>query len=220
MVAFNTAALFAALLSFAISSFSISHSGPAATGGVEGRVTVRQLPVRVANRYAGTGTATRAVESLPAIAFIEGSIMGAPPVMANAAEMAQQDTSFSPGFVVLPVGATLRFPNHDKFFHNVFSYSKTKRFDLGRYPKGEAKTVTFDKPGTVAVFCEIHKWMRGAVLVLDNPYYATVREDGTFTIPDVPPGHYTLSIWHAERGKKSFDVVVPSSGMAHVNATL
>lgn len=215
MIAPKAVALFVAQFSFAL---SLMH--PAASGGIEGRVMVRQMPVRVANRYAGSGTKTREVESLPAIVFIEGSVPGSPQVRVNAPEMAQQDTSFQPAVVIVPVAAALRFVNHDMFFHNVFSYSKTKRFDLGRTPKGEVKTVTFDKAGTVAVFCEIHKWMRGAVLVVENPYYATVRADGTFTIPNVPPGKYKLSIWHAERGKKTVDVVVPQTGMAHVDATL
>lgn len=214
MFAFKAAALIAVVVSFAL---PLAHR---VAGGIEGRVTVRQVPARVASRYAGSGTATRAVESLPAIVFVEGSVPGSPQVRVSASEMAQQDTAFKPAVVTVPVGAALQFVNHDKIFHNVFSYSKTKRFDLGRNPKGEAKTVTFDKAGTVTVFCEIHKWMRGAVLVLENPFFATVRDDGTFTIPNVPPGKYKISIWHAERGKKTIDVVVPSSGMARVDATL
>jgi hypothetical protein len=122
--------------------------------------------------------------------------------------------------LVVPVGASVRFPNQDKFFHNVFSYSKTKRFDLGRYPRGEAKTVQFDKPGPVSVFCEIHKWMRGAIVAVENPFYAVARADGSFSIPNVPPGKYQLTVWHAERGKKTFTVVVPQNGVARIDATL
>jgi len=190
------------------------------SGGIEGRVTVRQLPAQVVNRYAGAGgMAARAVQPLPAIVYIDGVIPGHPAGSARDPQMAQQDTSFAPAVIVVPAGTTVRFPNHDTFFHNVFSYSKTKRFDLGRYPKGESKTVTFDAPGGVSVFCEIHKWMRGAILVVDNPYYAAVNADGSFDLPNVPPGKYKVSVWHAERGKKTFDVVVPESGNAHLDVT-
>jgi hypothetical protein len=133
--------------------------------------------------------------------------------------MAQRDTAFQPALLAVPVGSSVRFPNDDKFFHNVFSYSKTKRFDLGRYPKGESKSVVFDDAGAVSVFCEIHKWMRGAIIVLENPYYAVVRDDGSFSIPNVPPGTYKVAVWHPERGKKTFDVTVPSTGAAKLNAS-
>ena len=213
------ATLIAALLAVFPSASSGQHRP--APGGIEGRVTVRQLPTRVANRYAGSdGMASREVAPLPVMVFIEGRVAGAGSVASREPEMAQQDTSFQPPILVVPVGTTVRFPNHDKFFHNVFSYSKTKRFDLGRYPRGEAKNVTFDKPGAVAVFCEIHKWMRGAILVVENPYYATVQADGTFSIANVPAGKYKVSVWHPERGKKTFNVTVPQTGNARIDATI
>lgn len=192
----------------------------AVAGGVEGRITIRQLPANVANRYAGAGgTAAHPIPHLPAIVYIEGTVGGAAPTAVRAPEMAQRDTAFQPALLAIPVGTTVRFPNADKFFHNVFSYSKTKRFDLGRFPKGEAKNVTFDKPGPVGVFCEVHKWMRGAILVIENPHYAVVKDDGTYTISNVPAGTYKLSVWHADRGKKTFDVKVPASGNARLDAT-
>ena len=189
-------------------------------GGIEGRVSVRQLPERVANRYAGAGgAASHKIAPLPVLVFIEGKVAGHPPAGVHEPQMAQRDTSFQPAFLTVPVGTTVRFPNDDRFFHNVFSYSKTKRFDLGRYPKGEAKNVIFDEPGTVAVFCEIHKWMRGAIVVVENPYFATVRADGSYQIPDVPPGTYKVAVWHPERGKKTFDVTVPAGGNAKLDAS-
>src|SRR5437868_2233911 len=160
----------------------------AAAGGIEGKVTVRQLPAKVVNRYAGAGgMAARSIQPVAAIVYIEGAVAGRNATAARSPEMAQEDTAFAPGMLVVPTGTTVRFPNHDSFFHNVFSYSKTKRFDLGRYPKGESKSVTFDASGGVSVFCEIHKWMRGAILVVDNPFYATVGSDGSFSIANVPP---------------------------------
>lgn len=99
---------------------------------------------------------------------------------------------------VLPVvaGTTVDFPNFDPFFHNAFSYSKTKKFDLGRYPTGKSRSVTFDKPGAVRIFCEIHSDMNCVVLVLENPHFVYPDAKGHFKIENVPEGEYLLKIWH------------------------
>jgi hypothetical protein len=94
--------------------------------------------------------------------------------------MTQRDTTFVPSVVAVRAGGTVDFPNGDPFFHNVFSYSSAQRFDLGRYPQGESKSVTFDEPGIVELFCEVHEFMRGAVVVTENPFHAVVAEDGRF----------------------------------------
>jgi plastocyanin len=119
--------------------------------------------------------------------------------------MAQRDERFVPH--VLPVlrGAVVQFPNDDNVYHNVFSLSSEaapngKGFDLGRYPKGSSKSWTFDRPGTVLVFCHIHQDMSAVVLVLPNPYFASPGDDHHYVIDDVPPGDYTIVGWH-ERAK-------------------
>ena len=196
-----------------------SHNAGSITGTIEGQVTVRQLKQRVANRYpGGAAGASHDVKPLPIVAYIEGKVAGSAFNGPENPIMAQRDTSFQPGMLIIPVGTSVRFPNEDKFFHNVFSYSKPKRFDLGRYPRGEAKTVTFDEPGTITVFCEIHKWMRAAIIVVENGFHDTVGDDGKFRIPNVPAGNYKLVFWHPERGRKVVDVAVPSSGAVRVDA--
>jgi plastocyanin len=107
----------------------------------------------------------------------------------------QRDETFVPH--VLPVlrGSTVEFPNSDPLFHNVFSLSSAKTFDLGRYPKGTSKSVRFDRSGVVQVFCHIHSDMSAVVLVLDNPWFA-VPVDGKYVIPDLAPGQYRLIAWH------------------------
>ncbi len=99
---------------------------------------------------------------------------------------------------VLPVvaGTTVDFPNFDPFFHNAFSYSKTKKFDLGCYPTEKSRSVTFDKPGPVRIFCEIHSDMNCVVLVLENPYFTHPDGEGRFKIENAPPGDYLLKVWH------------------------
>lgn len=110
-------------------------------------------------------------------------------------QMSQKDVMFEPSVMAVAVGTTVEFPNLDPFFHNVFSFSGPRKFDLGRYPTGESEAVTFDKPGLVKVFCEIHASMRAYVHVLETPYFAVANDKGEFAIPDVRPGTYTLHCW-------------------------
>jgi len=99
---------------------------------------------------------------------------------------------------VLPVlkGATVEFPNRDPVFHNVFSLSSTRTFDLGRFPKGESKSIRFPKAGLVQVFCHIHSDMSAVVLVLENSHFARPDSAGRFALDAVPAGEYTIVGWH------------------------
>jgi plastocyanin len=108
----------------------------------------------------------------------------------------QRDLQFHPQVLPILLGTTVDFPNRDNLFHNVFSYSKTKPFDLGRYPKDDSRSVTFDKPGIVRVYCDIHSHMNATILVLENPYFAAPDGNGTFAIQGVPEGTYTIVLWY------------------------
>ncbi|HUL68916.1 MAG TPA: hypothetical protein VLT17_01620 [Gemmatimonadales bacterium] len=142
------------------------------------------------------------------------------PTPPGRADMSTENKQFLPGVVVMTVGSTLTFPNHDPFNHNVFSLSDVGPFDLGLYGRGEGKTVTFQKAGIVRVYCNVHAQMSGFVLVRDNPYFAQPSADGSFTIPDVPPGEYIVHAWH-ERGKEySRDLRVPPSGLDDLQLTV
>ncbi len=120
-----------------------------------------------------------------------------PPVQfpAQPPAMAQKDRMFVPPVLAIPVGGSVEFPNFDPFFHNVFSYSKTRNFDLGRYPEGESETIVFDKPGIVPVFCEIHYSMRAYIHVVETPYYTVTDVERRFEIAGVLPGEYMLRVW-------------------------
>jgi plastocyanin len=107
----------------------------------------------------------------------------------------QRQETFVPYVLPVLVGTTVSFPNNDPFFHNVFSLSKTARFDLGRYPMGRSKTVRFDRPGIVRVFCEIHSHMSAFILVLSHRYFAATGTDGRYRIERVPPGEYDVVVW-------------------------
>jgi plastocyanin len=109
--------------------------------------------------------------------------------------LVQKNKTFEPHLLIIQVGTVVDFPNHDPFFHNVFSLYDGKRFDLGLYEAGTSRHVRFDKPGVCYIFCNIHPEMSAVVLVLDTPYYGSVNGEGTFSIPNVPPGRYQLKVW-------------------------
>jgi len=98
---------------------------------------------------------------------------------------------------VIPAGGKVEFPNHDPFFHNVFSLFEGKRFDLGLYESGSTRFVQFDKPGISFIFCNIHAEMSAVVIALTTPYYAVSDVRGDISIPDVPPGRYQLQMFHS-----------------------
>ena len=108
--------------------------------------------------------------------------------------MNQENKQFIPDILVLQKGTTVGFPNLDPLYHNVFSYSKTKRFDLGRYPQGNSKEVTFNEEGVVEVFCEIHDHMHAYIVVVKTPYFTQADRSGNYTLK-VPPGKYRLLVW-------------------------
>jgi hypothetical protein len=117
-----------------------------------------------------------------------------PPV--QHAEMAQVTLAFTPRVLPVLVGTTVDFPNRDTVYHSIFSFSRQQRFEIGLYPPGESRTVTFDKVGLSKLFCNIHDQMFGAILVLPTPYFSASASDGSFTIADVPAGTYIVQVWH------------------------
>ena len=112
-------------------------------------------------------------------------------------QLVQKNKSFHPALLVIPVGGKVEFPNHDPFFHNVFSLFEGKRFDLGLYESGTTRFVQFDKPGVSFIFCNIHAEMSAVVIALPTPYYAISDARGEISIPDVPPGRYELQVFHS-----------------------
>jgi plastocyanin len=116
------------------------------------------------------------------------------------ATLNQTGQKFEPEMLVVPVGSTVSFPNSDPIFHNVFSLSKTRQFDLGNYPSGTTRMVTFDKPGAVQVFCHLHPDMNATILVVPNAWYTRPDEHGAFTFSGLPSGTYQVVVWHKSAG--------------------
>lgn len=128
------------------------------------------------------------------------------------ARMDQRNKTFVPHVLAIVAGSTVDFPNSDRTYHNVFSLSKAKSFDLGRYAVGRSKSVRFDRPGIVRVFCDIHSHMSAFILVFAHRYFAVTAEDGRYRIEGIPPGSYTVMTWNESAPLESQRVVVPDGG--------
>lgn len=134
--------------------------------------------------------------------------------------MTQEGETFLPHVLPIPAGSTVEFPNLDPIFHNVFSLSATRTFDLGRYPQGDSKSVRFDQPGLVPVFCHIHSDMSAVIMVLDNPYFAVPGADRRYRIANIPPGTHTLVAWHERSAPAEQTVEVKKGETLELNLTV
>ena len=147
-----------------------------------------------------------------------GAIPQFPPPKQHAA-MAQVNLAFVPRILPILVGTTVDFPNRDTVYHSVFSFSRRQRFEIGLYPPGQSRAVTFDKVGLVKVFCNIHDQMFGAILVLPTPYFSISVANGRFTIPGIPAGDYTVHAWH-ERFREYSQAVSLTEGATTLTFSL
>ncbi len=129
------------------------------------------------------------------------------------ARMDQLGQRFVPRILAIVAGQTVEFHNSDNVFHNIFSYSPPKKFDLGRYPKGKSRSVTFVKAGAVQVYCDIHSDMRGDIIVAPGRIFSLVGPSGRFRIDDVAPGTHTIKVW-LPSGERSATIEVPKQGAA------
>ena len=107
----------------------------------------------------------------------------------------QRNLAFSPRVLAVRVGTVVEFPNNDRVFHNVFSFRDGRRFDLGFYPVGAVKHVTFDRPGLSRIFCNIHPNMAAYVFTVESAYFAVSEDTGVFAMPSVPAGTYPYHAW-------------------------
>jgi plastocyanin len=174
-----------------------AFSGEAAkTGVVKGTITI-----------AGKPTAD-AVVSIEGAAAEGGKPANAP----KRAMVDQRELKFIPRVTAVIVGTTVDFPNNDKTFHNVFSNSEAKKFDLGLYPSGQSRSVTFDKPGVVKILCSAHPHMEAYVVVKGHRYFTGADARGNYSLNAVPLGKYRLEVWHPDLGAKVVPVELVREG--------
>jgi plastocyanin len=209
----------AALLSLALSSFPGSNISAAELNGriiitkkiSKKRVTLPVYQLRGVSSPLGLEAARTIDEYRNTVVFLAANSTepGAPVKV----DMIQRNRRFEPQMLVVPMGSSVSFPNGDPIFHNVFSLSNTRKFDLGYYPDGQTRVVKFDEPGVVQVYCHLHPNMYAAIVVVPNRWYARPADDGTFSMSDIPPGKYRLVVWHMSGGFFRKQVHVTGDGI-------
>jgi plastocyanin len=192
----------------------------AGEAAVEGRVELPKAhtaPV-VARRYEVV-TAGGVVATNPplAVVYLEGAPAPHPSTVVK--QIAQKNLAFVPTLTAVQLGTRVEFPNLDDTYHNIFSYSPAKRFDLGRYRRDEkpVPSQVFDQPGLVTLRCDIHEHMRGLLLVVDTPYFAVTNEQGHFRLSGLPPGHYTLKAWVDSRTTREHPVDLQAGATSRID---
>ena len=182
---------------------------PATAGTVTGKVELVEKGGR------------KATDLSDVVVYVEGARAKArPPAAAPAATITMKGKSFTPHVAVVAVGGTVEFPNEDPLLHNAFSVSGENHFDLQLYKRPKLGAFTFQHPGIVKVYCNIHPQMSAVVLVRDNPLFTKAAVDGSFTIENVPAGKYVVKAWHERGGEAGSEVTVTDTGTAQARFTL
>jgi plastocyanin len=152
-----------------------------------------------------------------AVVYLEGNFPK--PAKLPTRQVEQKNLAFIPVLLPIEAGTRVEFPNLDDTYHNIFSYSPAKRFDLGRYRPEERPipSQVFEKPGLVTLRCDIHDHMRGLILVLDTPYFTVTEPSGKFRLTGLPAGHFVLKAWLSSSSTLQVPVDLKSGATTRVN---
>jgi len=159
-------------------------------------------------------------DRLTSVVYFDSAPRTAAAPVPGHAVLDQRDERFVPHVLAVTTGTVVDFPNSDRIYHNVFSLSKTRPFDLGRYAAGRSKAIKFDRPGIVRVFCDIHSHMNAFILVFNHSFFALTDAEGRYRIDNVPPGSYNLVAWNEGVSSGPQPVVVPEGGEAELDFAL
>ena len=200
--------------------FSIMPVALLASAVVEGRVELPKshtAPVQAKRYEIVTKGGVLSTQPPLAVVYLDGAFPK--PASLPTKQVVQKDLTFVPALLPVPAGTKVEFPNLDDTYHNIFSYSPVKRFDLGRYRADERPipTQVFDKPGLVTLRCDIHQHMRGLILILNTPYFVMTDTDGHFRLSGLPAGHYTLKAWIDSRTTREKPVELKNGQTLHVD---
>jgi len=199
---------------------SIIPASLLASAAIEGHVELpksRSAPVQAKRYEIVTKAGVLSMQPPLAVVYLDGNFPR--PASLPIREIAQKDLTFVPVLLPIEVGTRVEFPNLDDTYHNIFSYSPIKRFDLGRYRPEERPipSVVFDKPGLVTLRCDIHEHMRGLILVLSTPHFVMTDAAGRFRLDKLPPGKYTLKAWIDSRTTREKPVELKDGQTLHVD---
>lgn len=210
------------LLGAALLCPAAPHATAQPAGDLVGRVEVR-LDAAAADRRPGVSELGAPkerplAERRRAVVYLETAPAGAfEDRGAKRARMDQRNETFVPHVLAITTGTVVDFPNSDPTFHNVFSLSPPRPFDLGRYAAGKSKSVQFDRAGIVRVFCDIHSHMNAYILVFSHRFFAVTDADGRYRIEDIPPGTYSVAVWNEATRAAPRTVTIPPGGEVELN---
>jgi plastocyanin len=195
------------------------------TGTIRGRVEVRRPSAPPERRPNVADLGAHVAQSdvsdrLTSVVYFDSAPRTAAAPVPGHAVLDQRDERFVPHVLAVTTGTVVDFPNSDRIYHNVFSLSKTRPFDLGRYAAGRSKAIKFDRPGIVRVFCDIHSHMNAFILVFNHSFFALTDAEGRYRIDNVPPGSYNLVAWNEGVSSGPQPVVVPEGGEAELDFAL
>jgi len=203
-----------------------AHPVALQTGAIRGRVELRHVASAPERRpsveaLGGSPVPLDATDYLKSVVYLETAPRAAfDPVEPGHAVMDQRNETFVPHLIAITTGSTVDFPNSDHIYHNVFSLSKVRSFDLGRYAAGHSKSVRFDRPGIVRVFCDIHSHMNAFILVFNHPFFAITDTEGRYRIDNVPPGNYNVIAWNEGLSSDPRAAAVTAGGVTELDFAL
>jgi plastocyanin len=204
----------------------VAHAGGLGQlGSIRGRVDVQFRPPAAVPDVDVTSLHRRhespASDRMRAVVYLETAPRGAfEEPRDRRARMDQRNETFVPHVLAITVGTTVDFPNNDVTYHNVFSLSRPRPFDLGRYAVGRSRSVTFDRPGIVRVFCDIHSQMSAFILVFSHRFFDVTDDQGRYAIDEVPPGTYKVNVWNEAVTPVSRTVTVAAGGEVTLDVVL
>jgi plastocyanin len=187
-----------ATVAFLFMADGYGATAPDKAGVVKGMITVGGKPA---------ADAVVSIEGVPAERSKSRSA-----AVAKKAVLDQRDMKFVPHVLPVLVGTVVEFPNNDKSWHNVYSKSEAKEFDVGLYAPGKSRSATFDKPGVVRILCNVHPAMEAFIVVKAHPYFAAADKQGSYRIDAVPLGKYRVQVWHPQLGTSETAVEIVRDG--------
>jgi plastocyanin len=202
-----------------------SAQAGARTGTIAGTVHLAAVPANAPPRLSPYSQARYRPQAAPTASSVEDVVIyvasaGGIAAPGTQATITQRQRRVIPRVTAVQVGTEVRFPNEDDVFHNLFSLSDPKRFNLGRYPPGKAESVVLDRPGVIRLFCDVHSEMSAVIVVLLKPFFTRPDKDGSYLLPDLPAGTHTLVAWHERAPPDTVVVTVAEGRMTQADFSL